>query len=274
MKYLPTGRSNRKKTRLGPYGNAVGQTTVLCGAGSPGRLRCSANRRGVAPSGASTTTESHRAALSAGALRARYSSPANSYRSYGGPSPQPVRITRDLSQKMTRPPLIASTAISDTPARAGVDIHQFYSLDIKGAPAAALADVYAFDGVCGIGEPTRYTIRFTHPRHDLSRSEFLNRIGAFVIQPPPRDRWSQPESARRVQGVVTGFALTATNRDQSMYEIVLESRLALLRNAPQCRFFLDKTFPEIIEQVLREHEFNQIFARFEFQLHRTYRKRS
>ncbi|WP_244134962.1 type VI secretion system Vgr family protein [Burkholderia sp. BCC0322] len=164
--------------------------------------------------------------------------------------------------------------MSDATARAGVDIHQFYSLDIKGAPAAALADIYEFDGERGIGEPTKYTIRFTHPRHDLSRSEFLNRIGAFVIQPPPRDRWSQPESARRVQGVVTGFALKATNRDQSLYEIVLESRLALLRNAPKCRFFLDMSIPEIIEQILREHEFNKIFARFEFKLYRSYRKRS
>ncbi|WP_346778858.1 type VI secretion system tip protein VgrG [Burkholderia sp. Ac-20344] len=166
-----------------------------------------------------------------------------------------------------------STAISNTSARAGIDIHQFYSLDIKGAAAAALADVYEFDGTRGIGEPTKYTIRFTHPRHDLSRSEFLNRMGAFVIQPPPQDRWSQPEAARRVQGVVTGFALKAANRDQSLYEIVLESRLALLRNAPKCRFFLDMSIPEIIERILREHAFNKIFADFEFRLNRTYRKR-
>lgn len=170
--------------------------------------------------------------------------------------------------------MTVSTAISDTPARAGIDIHQFYSLDIKGAPAAALADVYEFEGTRGIGEPTKYTIRFTHPRHDLSRSEFLNRMGAFVIQPPPRDRWSQPDDARRVSGVVTGFALKAANRDQSLYEIVLESRLALLRNAPKCRFFLDMNIPEIIERILREHEFNKIFADFEFRLNRTYRKRS
>ncbi len=164
--------------------------------------------------------------------------------------------------------------MSDATARAGVNIHQFYSLDIKGAPAAALADIYEFDGERGIGEPTKYTIRFTHPRHDLSRGEFLNRMGAFVIQPPPRDQWSRPEVARRVQGVVTGFALKATNRDQSLYEIVLESRLALLRNAPKCRFFLDMSIPEIIEQILREHEFNKIFARFEFKLYRSYRKRN
>ncbi|AOR72131.1 type IV secretion protein Rhs [Burkholderia stabilis] len=170
--------------------------------------------------------------------------------------------------------MTASTAISDTPARAGVNIHQFYSLDLKGAPAAALADIYEFEGTRGIGEPTKYTIQFTHPRHDLSRSEFLNRMGAFVIQPPLRDRWSQPEGARRVQGVVTSFVLKATNRDESLYEIVLESRLALLRNTPKCRFFLDMSIPEIIERILREHEFNRIFASFEFKLHRIYRKRS
>lgn len=170
--------------------------------------------------------------------------------------------------------MATSTVIYDAPARAGVNIHQFYSLDIKGNPAATLADIYEFEGAHGIGEPTKYTIRFTHPRHDLSRSEFLNRIGTLAIQPPPRDRWSQPEDARCVQGVVTGFALKDTHRDQSLYEIVLESRLALLRQAPKCRFFLDMTVREIIEQILREHAFNKIFAGFEFTLHRTYRKRS
>ncbi len=127
--------------------------------------------------------------------------------------------------------MTASTSISGATARAGVNIHQFYSLDLKGAPAAALADIYAFDGTRGIGEPTQYTIQFTHPRHDLSRGEFLNRMGALVVQPPPRDRWSEPEDPRRVQGVVTSFALKDTNRDQSLYEIVLESRLALLRKS-------------------------------------------
>ncbi|WP_175717813.1 type VI secretion system Vgr family protein [Burkholderia anthina] len=166
-----------------------------------------------------------------------------------------------------------STASSDPPARAGIDIHPFYSLDIKGVPSAALADVYAFEGTRGIGVPTRYAIRFTHPRHDLSRGEFLKRIGALVIQPPAQDQWSRPEPARRVQGVVTRFALKATNRDQSLYEIVLESRLALLRNTPKCRFFLDMSIPEIIERILREHDFNKIFADVEFRLHRTYRKR-
>jgi type VI secretion system secreted protein VgrG len=169
--------------------------------------------------------------------------------------------------------LTSSTATFDASARAGINIHQFYSLDMPQAKSAALADIYAFEGTRGIGEPTKYTIQFTHPQHDLSRAEYLNRPAAFVIQPPPRDRWSQPEAARRMQGVITHFALLASNRDQSTYEVVLESRLALLRGVRRCRFFLDMNEPEIIRQILKEHDFNQIFASFEFTLYRAYRKR-
>jgi type VI secretion system secreted protein VgrG len=154
--------------------------------------------------------------------------------------------------------LTTSTTFFDATARAGVNIHQFYSLDMPSVKSAALADIYAFKGTRAIGEPTKYTIQFTHPQHDLSRAEYLNKLASFVIQPPPRDRWSKSEEARRVQGVITGFALLESNRDQSTYEVALESRLALLRNTHKCRFFLDMSIPEIIKQILREHEFNQI----------------
>ncbi|KWN01958.1 hypothetical protein WM22_02075 [Burkholderia ubonensis] len=170
--------------------------------------------------------------------------------------------------------MASSTTFFDTSARAGVNVHQFYSLDMPQTKSAALADIFAFEGTRGIGEPMKYVIRFTHPQHDLSRDEYLNKRAAFVIQPPPRDRWSQPESARRVHGVLTGFALLNSNRDQSTYEVVLESRLALLRGTRRCRFFLDMSEPEIVRQILKEHDFNQIFASFEFKLYREYRKRS
>ncbi|MEK6347708.1 MAG: type VI secretion system tip protein VgrG [Burkholderia sp.] len=158
-------------------------------------------------------------------------------------------------------------------AHAGVNVHPFYRLHMPAARSAALADIHAFEGSRGIGEPTAYTIRFTHPQPDLSRTEYLNKRAAFVIQPPARDGWSPPENARRVHGVVTRFALLSSNRDQSTYEIVLESRLSLLRGTQRCRFFLEMSEPEIIRQILKEHDFNQIFARFEFTLRHEYRKR-
>ena len=166
------------------------------------------------------------------------------------------------------------TSTSAAVARAGINTHQFYRLDMKSAPAAALADIFSFNGERAIGAPTRYAIRFTHPRHDLSRTDFLNRPATFVIQPPAATAWSRPEAERRVQGVTTSFALLESNRDQSIYEVVLESRLALLRNGPKCRFFLDQSYPEIIEQILREHGFDRVQAGYSFTLYRTYAKRS
>jgi type VI secretion system secreted protein VgrG len=157
----------------------------------------------------------------------------------------------------------------------GIIRHQHYSLDVAGAASTALADVFSFEGERAIGEPTKYVIQFTHPQHDLSRTEYLNRMTTFVIQPPQASRWAtSAEPARRIQGVLTSFALLGSNRDQSIYEVVLESRLALLRNTPKCRFFLSKSIPEIIEQILRENGFDMLLARFELDLYRTYGKQA
>jgi type VI secretion system secreted protein VgrG len=161
----------------------------------------------------------------------------------------------------------------DPVVRPGIDVHQYYSLEVISTASAGLADIYSFKGTRGMGELTKYTIQFTHPQRDLPRSDYINKMASFVIQPPPATRWGQPEAVRRVYGVITSFAQIASNHDQTMYEVTLESRLALLRNMPRIRFFLDTNEPEVIKQILGEHEFNQIFADFDFGLYRTYRKR-
>jgi len=160
-----------------------------------------------------------------------------------------------------------------TRARAGTDIHQFYSLDMPSTPSAALADIFSFTGTRGIGEPTKYVIRFTHPQSDLSRAEYLSHQATFVVQPPMPDQWSEPEAPRFVHGVITGFSLQSSNHDQTVYEVVLESRLALLRDRPRYRHFLEMSEPEIVRQILKEHGFDGLAADFHFDLYRTYRKR-
>lgn len=153
--------------------------------------------------------------------------------------------------------------------------HRRYRLDMPQARSAELADIFAFEGERAIGEPTRYAIRFTHPQPDLSRTDYLNRPAAFVLQPPFNPLMTrQPEPERRVQGVITGFSQRGSSRDETTCEVVLESRLALLRNAPKCRFFLERSFPEIIEQILREHGFDRIHGSFEFNLYRAYGRRA
>ncbi|CAB3765024.1 type VI secretion system Vgr family protein [Paraburkholderia humisilvae] len=162
-------------------------------------------------------------------------------------------------------------ASPDALARTGDPHPQPYRIDIPQARSSAQAEVLSFDGERAIGEPTRYVIRFTHPRHDLSRSEYLNKPATFIIQPPPQ--WGEPEPARRVSGVTTAFALLDSSVDESRYEVVLESRMGLLRNNPKCRFFLGMNDPDIIAQILRENGFDRLLAEFEFTLYRTYRKR-
>jgi type VI secretion system secreted protein VgrG len=161
----------------------------------------------------------------------------------------------------------------DLQVRPGINVHQFYSLDIPSSASAALADVYAFEGTRGMGEPTKYTIQFTHPQRDLPRSDFILKPASFVIQPPPASRWHTPEDARRVQGVITAFSLIASNHEQTMYEVTLESRLALLRNSPRTRFFLDQNEPDVIARILRENGFDKVLADSVFNFYRTYRKR-
>ncbi|CAB4046721.1 hypothetical protein LMG9964_00352 [Paraburkholderia phenoliruptrix] len=124
-----------------------------------------------------------------------------------------------------------------------------------------------------MGVPTKYVMQFTHPQRDLPRDDYIGKMAAFAIQPPRAQRWSESESARRIHGVITGFAQIASNHDQTMYEVTLESRLALLRNLPKIRFFFDTNEVEVIQQLLKENGFNQIFADFQFGLYRTYRKR-
>ena len=157
---------------------------------------------------------------------------------------------------------------------AAPSLHETYFLDVPRAPSAKALSVVRFDGVEAIGEARRFAITLTHPLPDLPRTDYLNRSAAFTIQPPGLPGLATPNSAgRKIQGVVTGFNQLASNRDQTTYEVILESRLALLRNTPKCRFLLNLSFPKIIEQILREHGFDAIQASFDFKLYRQYEQR-
>jgi type VI secretion system secreted protein VgrG len=108
----------------------------------------------------------------------------------------------------------------------------------------------------------------------LSQREYLGKRGSLLVQPPhDPTRQLKPDPARHKFGVITGFSKLSTSKNQSVYEVVLESRLALLRNTPKVRFFFDKSEPEVMQQLLKEHGFNKIWARVEMNLYRTYRKR-
>jgi type VI secretion system secreted protein VgrG len=152
---------------------------------------------------------------------------------------------------------------------------QPYHLDVPGTASALGFDVVEFRGVEEAGAPTSCRIMLTHALADLPRADFLTKTATFSIRPPTLAGVSLPVGpGRRFQGVITRFNQLSGSRDQTTYEVVLESRLALLRNVRRCRFFLGMTFPQIVEQILREHGFGAGTSDFEFTLLRDYEKRA
>jgi type VI secretion system secreted protein VgrG len=64
----------------------------------------------------------------------------------------------------------------------------------------------------------------------------------------------QLADCKRVHGVVTAFRRISSSEDQSKYQITLEPFLSLLdKQFRSHRFFVNKSVPEVVEQVLQEH---------------------
>ncbi|AIY41481.1 VgrG protein [Collimonas arenae] len=151
---------------------------------------------------------------------------------------------------------------------------QPYALDVPRAGASAKdLSVVSFEGTEELGQPSRFAIRLTHPLADLPRASFVGMPATFTINPPQLAGLPALGAGRKIQGVITSFGELDNNKDVTTYEVVLESRLAQLRNIRRCRMFLEKTFPQIIEDILREHGFAGDGSHFSFTLLRQYEKR-
>ena len=151
---------------------------------------------------------------------------------------------------------------------------QPYTLHVPRAGVNSRAlSVVSFDGTEELGQPCRFAIRVTHPLPDLPRDSFLGMPATFSMHPPALPGLPDLGPGRKIQGVITGFNELDNNKDVSTYQVILESRIALLRNVTRCRLFLDQTFPQIIESILREHGFDRDNSRFSFTLFRPYDKR-
>jgi len=130
-----------------------------------------------------------------------------------------------------------------------------YTLDITDSPVTP--DVLRFRGREALSEPFRWEIEFTTPQANLPPEQVLMKYASFRMR-----------SGRSVHGIVTRLEWLSANADQSHYQVVLNSRLALLEHTRQCRLFQNQSVPEVVEQVLRGHGMEG--PDFEFRLERTY----
>ncbi|WP_211450955.1 type VI secretion system Vgr family protein [Collimonas antrihumi] len=151
---------------------------------------------------------------------------------------------------------------------------QPYKLEVRRAGVLAKElSVVGFEGTEELGQPNRFVIRLTHPLPDLPRASFLGMPAVFSINPPALPGLPNLGAGRKIQGVITGFHQIDSSKDVTTYQVILESRLALLGNVKRCRLFLEQTFPQIIESILREHGFAGDNSNFSFTLLRQYEKR-
>nr|WP_249414520.1 contractile injection system protein, VgrG/Pvc8 family [Citrobacter freundii] len=142
-----------------------------------------------------------------------------------------------------------------------------YSLTISSCPYKL--DVERFEGLEQLSVRYHYSIYFTCTSPKLTADMFLNQPVLLTM------KGGELLSARPVKfvhGVVTHFRRLAGSRDQVSHEIIVEPYLSLLdKQFRTHRFFVNKSVPEVVGEILQEHALRD--WEYEFTLTQSYPKR-
>ncbi|EFB2829548.1 type VI secretion system tip protein VgrG, partial [Escherichia coli] len=97
----------------------------------------------------------------------------------------------------------------------------------------------------------QYTVLFTSSDLNISASQLLSKPATLTMGTGPLTGLS---GQKVVHGVVTDFSRVSGSRDQATYRIIIEPFLSLLgRQYRTHRFFVNKSVPEVVTEVLQEH---------------------
>ncbi|EGT5658865.1 type VI secretion system tip protein VgrG [Citrobacter braakii] len=142
-----------------------------------------------------------------------------------------------------------------------------YQLDIPSC--AANIDVEGFSGSEAMSVLYSYTINFTSADKNIDARQMLSKPATLTMG---AGNLLSLTERKVVHGVVTRFERTGGSADEAQYCIVLEPFLALLRNQFRThRFFVNKSVPEVVAEVLTEHGLKG--WEYEFTLKAEYPKR-
>lgn len=124
-----------------------------------------------------------------------------------------------------------------------------YRLDIPSCTADI--DVEDFSGSEAMSELYCYTINFTSADNNIDARQMLSKPATLTMG---AGNLLSLTERKEVHGVVTRFERTGGSADEAQYCIVLEPFLALLGNQFRThRFFVNKSVPEVVAEVLTEH---------------------
>lgn len=142
-----------------------------------------------------------------------------------------------------------------------------YRLEVDSCPS--LLDVEDFTGEEKLSGTYRYVIHFTSPDKDIPADQMLRKPASLTMA---GGMLKQLTEQKRVHGVITQFERLTGSADQTTYRVTLEPKLVLLdRQFRTHRFFINKSVPEVVTQILQEHGLKN--WEYAFSLRRTYPKR-
>lgn len=134
-------------------------------------------------------------------------------------------------------------------AKAAAPALNRYCLDIPSCTADI--DVEDFSGSEAMSELYCYTINFTSTDQNIDARQMLGKPATLTMG---AGNLLSLTDRKVVHGVVTHFERTGGSADEAQYGIVLEPFLALLGNQFRThRFFVNKSVPEVVAEVLTEH---------------------
>ena len=142
-----------------------------------------------------------------------------------------------------------------------------YRLDIPSCTANI--DVENFSGSEAMSALYSYTINFTSADKNIDARQLLSKSATLTMG---AGKLFALADKKVVHGVITHFERTGGSADEAHYCVVLEPFLALLGNQFRThRFFVNKSVPEVVTEVLQEHGLKG--WEYEFTLKAEYPKR-
>ncbi|HEE0081953.1 TPA: type VI secretion system tip protein VgrG [Citrobacter youngae] len=142
-----------------------------------------------------------------------------------------------------------------------------YSLSVSSCPHEL--DVERFEGLEQLSVRYHYSVRFTCSASALTAGMFLNQPALLTMK---GGELLHALPVKFVHGVVTHFRRLTGSRDQVSHEIIIEPYFSLLdKQFRTHRFFINKSVPEVVSEILQEHALHG--WEYDFTLTQSYPKR-
>ncbi|MBY9121518.1 type VI secretion system tip protein VgrG, partial [Pseudomonas aeruginosa] len=107
-------------------------------------------------------------------------------------------------------------------------------------------DVVEFELEEALCEPFRLNLKLASDKNAIDFKQVLDQPGTFTL-------WQDGRPARYVHGIVSHFTQGSSGFRRTRYELLLEPQLARLELCCNWRIFQEKSVPEILQALLKEH---------------------